>query len=107
MCTSLLKEEEIFFGIIDKKGNRSSIVNRQPTLAELQTLWERYPELFSHECECGQKCYIYGHILKTRFRIASHSSVLLICPSCGKRIELSANFQMAQMRIGAINEMVK
>lgn len=105
MCTSALKEGEIFFGIIEKDGSRSSIVKKQPTESELKTLWEKYPELFSHTCECGKKCYIYSHILEVKGKKVTRSSVSTICPDCGKRITLGANYQLAQMRIGVINQL--
>lgn len=107
MCASTLKEEEIFFGIIGKDNNRSSVVKRQPTESELKALWEKYPELFSRTCECGHKAYIYSHTIEAKGGTVTRSTVSLFCPTCRERITLGANYQQSQMRIAVINQLAE
>lgn len=107
MYNSTLKNEEIFFGFVYTDGRRSSLVKRQPTPPELETLWAKHPELFGSNCECGEKRYVYSHIvepLESDPGRVGRSYVKIICPHCGKMLSLGANYQVSQLRIESINQ---
>lgn len=109
MYNSTLKNEEIFFGFVYTDGRRSSLVKRQPTLPELEMLWAKHPELFASNCECGEKRYVYSHIvepLESDPGRVGRSYVQNICPHCGKRVSLGANYQVSQLRIESINALL-
>ena len=106
MCISTLKKGEIFFGIVKEDGSRSSIVKKQPTESELKTLAGKYPELFACTLECGHTSFLYSHIIKTSGTIVTRSTLHFICPDCGKRLTLGANYQKSQMRVNVINGLV-
>ena len=109
MSKSTLSEGEIFFGIVENDGTRSSLIKRQPTQAELESLWNSYPELFSGTCECGAKNYIFAHTIRTHriLNRVEESAVTFICPECGKRVTLGANYQLSQMRMNVLKDAVK
>ena len=110
MSKSTLSEEEIFFGIVENDGTRSSLIRQQPTLQELEVLWETHPDLFSGTCECGHKNYIYGHTITVcdgNPRQVATSYVSYYCPSCGQRCTKGANYFRAQERIVVLNELAE
>ena len=109
MCKSTLKEEDIFFGIVENDGKRSSIIKRQPTLQELEVLWKERPDLFAGTCECGCKNYIYDHMLTLREdspNVVAASYVTFYCPNCKKRATKGANYQISKLRIAELNKLL-
>ena len=108
MCKSTLKEEDIFFGIVENDGTRSSIIKRQPTLQELEVLWRERPDLFAGTCECGRRNYIYGHTITVQEgnpNTVAASYVNYLCPFCGKHSTKGANYYRAQERISVLNKL--
>lgn len=106
MYNSTIKSEEIFFGFVHGDGTRSSLVKRQPTHPELEKLWATHPELFGCNCMCGEKAYVYSHIVEpseSEPGRVGKSYVRIICPHCGSRTDLGANYMVSQLRIRAIN----
>ena len=102
MSKLTLKDEEIFFGFIHADGSREGFIKNQPTVEQLQKVWELRPELFASTCECGETNFIFSHIVKVNALILTQvetSYVEFICPICGKRTKLGANCQLAHFRI--------
>ena len=102
-----VSQEEIFFGIVAGDGTRTSIIRKQPSRAELKQLWQEYHDLFAGQCECGATNYIYSHIITRRriFRGVKTSVVAYICPECGRRSTLGANYQKAQKRVEVLDRL--
>lgn len=102
MSKLTLKDEEVFFGFIHADGSREGFIKNQPTVELLQKVWELRPELFAGTCECRETNFIFSHIVKVKAFITTQvetSYVEFICPVCGKRTKLGANYQLAQRRI--------
>lgn len=102
MSKLTLKDEEIFFGFIHADGSREGFIKNQPTVEQLQKVWELSPELFAGTCGCGATNFVFGHVVKVNALIPTQvetSCVEFICPVCGKRTKLGANYQLAQFRI--------
>ena len=108
MCNSTLREEEIFFGFIHLDGSRGGLIRRQPTLQELQRLWSERPDLFEGTtCVCGQRNFIFRHVIKPLREdpgTVGASYIETFCPNCGKREKFGANFFRAKMRANFLDE---
>ena len=106
MCSNTLREDEIFFGIVSHDAStRSSLVKRQPTLAELEVLRKEHPFMFSHRCECGATAWLYSHVITTREdnpHMVASSLVYLHCPECGRRFSLGANYHLQHLALKEI-----
>ena len=102
-----VSQEEIFFGIVAGNGTRTSIIRKQPSRSELEQRWQEYHDLFAGQCECGATNYIYSHIITRRriFRGVKTSVVAYICPECGRRSNLGANYQKAQKRVEVLDRL--
>lgn len=82
------------------------MLRRQLTKAELETLWAEYPSLFTHPCSCGAMSYNYSHVVRTREaepNVVKSSIVSYICPECGCRKHLGANYHFSQLRNRTMN----